>query len=218
MIGLEVSGLEGGTQPLALAHGDVVLDVGSGFRGPACQLARRIGDHVVGIDITPAYVDAAHNPTWPLYKRDLGPTSTELFMQSNYGIVTKMGYRLMPKPEIYMPLWVQLRDDSQMPAVVDALRQLMLDGTIDMRPQLSNTLCMASMMTARAEWYDGPGAMPEEVIEKIAKDLRLGRWMMRFALYGDERRPLAHRLRRDGSQGPPRRSSERSVWRCAARR
>lgn len=38
------------------------------------------------------------NPTWPLYKRGLGPTSTELFMQSNYGIVTKMGYWLMPKP------------------------------------------------------------------------------------------------------------------------
>ncbi|MET7519587.1 hypothetical protein ABZS88_40605 [Streptomyces sp. NPDC005480] len=29
--------------------------------GPACQLARRIGDHVVGIDITPAYVDAARD-------------------------------------------------------------------------------------------------------------------------------------------------------------
>ena len=73
-----------------------------------------------------------------------------------------------------------------MPAVVDALRELMLDGTIAMRPQLSNTLCMASMMTARAEWYDGPGPIPEEVIDRIAKELGLGRWMMRFALYGDE--------------------------------
>src|SRR6478735_7588172 len=84
------------------------------------------------------------NPTWPLYKRGLGPTSTELFMQSNYGIVTKMGYWLMPKPEVYMPLWLQLWDDARMPDVVDALRELMLAGTIAMRPQLSNTLCMAS--------------------------------------------------------------------------
>ena len=127
-----------------------------------------------------------NNPTWPLYKRGLGPTSTELFMQSNYGIVTKMGYWLMPKPEVYMPLWLQLWDDAQMPAVVDALRELMLDGTIDMRPQLSNTLCMASMLSARADWYDGPGPIPEEIIDKIAKELGLGRWMMRFALYGDE--------------------------------
>jgi 4-cresol dehydrogenase (hydroxylating) len=127
-----------------------------------------------------------NNPAWPLYKRGLGPTSTELFMQSNFGIVTKMGYWLMPKPDIYMPLWLQLWDDSQMPAVVDVLRSLMLDGTINMRPQITNTLCMASMLTARAEWYDGPGAMPDSIIDKIAKDLGLGRWLMRFALYGDE--------------------------------
>ncbi|CAH0279424.1 MULTISPECIES: FAD-binding oxidoreductase [unclassified Arthrobacter] len=127
-----------------------------------------------------------NNPTWPLYKRGLGPTSTEMFMQSNYGIVTKMGYWLMPKPEVYMPLWLRVWDDAQMPAVVDALRELMLAGAIDMRPQLSNTLCMASMLTTRAEWFDGEGPMPEEIIDKIAKELGLGRWMMRFALYGDE--------------------------------
>ncbi|MFD0997351.1 4-cresol dehydrogenase (hydroxylating) [Pseudoclavibacter chungangensis] len=126
------------------------------------------------------------NPTWPLYKRGFGPTATELFMQSNYGIVTKMSYWLMPKPEIYLPLWLQVWDDEQMPAVVDALRELMLAGTIDMRPQLSNTLCMASMLSARSDWYDGDGPIPEEVIDRIAKELGLGRWMMRFALYGDE--------------------------------
>ena len=126
------------------------------------------------------------NPTWPLYKRGLGPTSTELFMQSNFGIVTKMGYWLMPKPEVYMPLWLRLWDDAQMPAVVDALRELMLAGTIDMRPQLSNTLCIASMLTARSDWYDGDGPVPDAIIETIGKKLGIGRWMMRFALYGDE--------------------------------
>ena len=48
---------------LALAHGDVVLDIGSGFGGPARQIARRTGNHVVGVDITPAYVDAARDLT-----------------------------------------------------------------------------------------------------------------------------------------------------------
>jgi SAM-dependent methyltransferase len=46
---------------LALAQGDRVLDVGSGFGGPARQLARRTGARVTGIDITPAYVDAARD-------------------------------------------------------------------------------------------------------------------------------------------------------------
>lgn len=126
------------------------------------------------------------NKTWPLYKRGLGPTSTELFMQSNYGIVTKMGYWLMPKPEVYMPLWLRSWNEDDIGPIVDALRELMLDGTIDMRPQFSNTLIMASMMSSRKDWWDGDGPVPEHIIDKIAKELNLGRWMMRFALYGDE--------------------------------
>jgi SAM-dependent methyltransferase len=48
---------------LALAEGDRVLDIGSGFGGPARQVARRTGSHVTGIDITPAYVRAARDLT-----------------------------------------------------------------------------------------------------------------------------------------------------------
>jgi SAM-dependent methyltransferase len=48
---------------LALAEDDVVLDVGSGFGGPARQIARRTGNRVLGIDITSAYVDAARDLT-----------------------------------------------------------------------------------------------------------------------------------------------------------
>ena len=42
------------------------------------------------------------NPAWHLYKRSFGPSSTQLFMQSNFGIVTKMGFWLLPAPETYM--------------------------------------------------------------------------------------------------------------------
>jgi SAM-dependent methyltransferase len=48
---------------LALGRGGVVLDVGSGFGGPARQIARRTGNRVLGIDITPAYVAAARDLT-----------------------------------------------------------------------------------------------------------------------------------------------------------
>ena len=48
---------------LALAQGDRVLDIGSGFGGPARQIARRTGNHVTGVDITPTYVAAARDLT-----------------------------------------------------------------------------------------------------------------------------------------------------------
>ncbi|WUH90050.1 methyltransferase domain-containing protein [Streptomyces sp. NBC_00433] len=44
---------------LALTPGSTLLDVGSGFGGPARRIAEATGCHVVGVDITPAYVEAA---------------------------------------------------------------------------------------------------------------------------------------------------------------
>ena len=56
---------------LSLAAGDRVLDVGSGFGGPARQVARRTGARVTGVDITPAYVDAARDLAARTGLRDL---------------------------------------------------------------------------------------------------------------------------------------------------
>lgn len=44
---------------LALTVGTTALDIGSGLGGPARQVARAGGGKVVGVDVTPAYVDAA---------------------------------------------------------------------------------------------------------------------------------------------------------------
>src|SRR5258708_39184315 len=47
---------------LALAEGDRVLDIGSGFGGPARQNARRTGHPLLGGDTTPPYAGAAPHP------------------------------------------------------------------------------------------------------------------------------------------------------------
>ena len=48
---------------LSLTSADSVLDVGSGFGGPARQVAATSGCRVTGVDITKAYVDAASQLT-----------------------------------------------------------------------------------------------------------------------------------------------------------
>jgi 4-cresol dehydrogenase (hydroxylating) len=53
-------------------------------------------------------------------------------------------------------------------------------------PQLCNTILLGSVLTRREQWYDGDGPMPDAVIDKMARELEIGRWIMRFALYGDE--------------------------------
>jgi len=126
------------------------------------------------------------NRSWNVYKRGLGPTPDQLFMQSNYGIVTKMGVWLMPEPEVYMPLWLRVWRDDDLGPVIDTLRVLMLEGTIRMVPQLMNTMLLGAVLSKRSDWFAGEGPMPNEAIDRMARELEIGRWCMRFALYGDE--------------------------------
>jgi 4-cresol dehydrogenase (hydroxylating) len=126
------------------------------------------------------------NRAWHCYKRGLGPTPDQLFMQSNFGIVTKMGYWLAPEPEVYMPLWLKVPHDDDLAPLIDTLRVLMLDGTIRMVPQIGNIIGAASVMSKRTDWWDRPGPIPEDVLQRMSVELGAGRWMMRFALYGDE--------------------------------
>lgn len=126
------------------------------------------------------------NRSWHLYKRGLGPTLDQLFMQSNYGIVTKLGVWLMPYPETYMPIWVRAWNDDDLAPMIDTLRALSLDDTIRMVPQIGNTLIFASFMSQRRQWWDDLSPIPDEVIGRVARELEVGRWMMRAALYGDE--------------------------------
>ena len=126
------------------------------------------------------------NKAWHVYRRSLGPTADQLFMQSNYGIVTKMGVWLTPMPECYMPLWLRVWRDDDLAAVLDTLRVLMLDGTIRMVPQVMNTMLLGSVFSKRDQWWTEPGPIPDAVIDRMARELEVGRWMMRFALYDDE--------------------------------
>jgi 4-cresol dehydrogenase (hydroxylating) flavoprotein subunit len=132
---------------------------------------------------------------WHVYKRGLGPTPDQLFMQSNFGIVTKMGVWLMPYPEVYMPLWLRVWRDDDLGPVLDTLRTLMLDGTIRMVPQVINTVLLGSVFSTRDQWWQDEGPIPDPIIDKMARDLEIGRWCMRFALYGDEA-VVDHRYRK----------------------
>jgi 4-cresol dehydrogenase (hydroxylating) len=127
------------------------------------------------------------NRAWHVYKRGLGPTPDQLFMQSNYGIVTKMGVWLLPYPETFMPVWVRVWRDNDLAPVLDTLRRLMLDGTVRGVPQVLNTLLYTSMFTTRDQWWQGEGPIPDDRIDEMAREFKCGRRLLRCGLYGDER-------------------------------
>jgi len=174
-----------------LGWGSVVgntLDHGVGYTPYGDHVASQCGMEVVlaNGDVLRTGMGAMENAkAWQVYKRGCGPSADGIFMQSNFGIVTKMGLWLMPPPEVYMPGWLTLRRDADLELLLERLRPLMINGTIPNQPMIINVLCGASAFTERKEWYTGDGPVPEEIIEKIARQPGFGRWVMRFALYGD---------------------------------
>ncbi len=165
-----------------LEHGGTYLPYGLDF-GMQCGIEVVLADGTV---MRTGMGAMEGNKAWHCYKRGLGPTPDQMFMQSNFGIVTKMGVWLMPKPEVYMPLWLTVPRDDDIAPLIDTLRTLMLDGTIRMVPQIMNSLLLGAVLSTRGEWYDGAGVMPDEAIEAMTTGLDIGRWTMRFALYEDD--------------------------------
>jgi len=174
-----------------LGWGSVVgntLDHGVGYTPYGDHVASQCGMEVVlaNGDVLRTGMGAMENTkAWQVYKRGCGPSADGIFMQSNFGIVTKMGVWLMPPPQVYMPGWLTLRRDSDLELLLEKLRPLMMNGTIPNQPMIINVLCGASAFTERKAWYTGDGPIPEEIVEKIAQQPGFGRWVMRFALYGD---------------------------------
>lgn len=77
------------------------------------------------------------NRAWAAHKRSFGPSADGLFLQSNFGIVTKMGVWLMPRPELYVHCRVQVPGRDDVARLADALRPLLQDRTIQGVPLIS---------------------------------------------------------------------------------
>ncbi|CAB4929266.1 unannotated protein [freshwater metagenome] len=126
------------------------------------------------------------NPTFHTYKRSFGPSIDTLFMQSNLGIVTKMGFWLIPAPEYFNCVWTRCWKDDDLIALVDNTRRLRLERTIEGVPGMFNTVLLASAFARRSDFYTGEGSIPDPVIDQMGKQLEIGRWMFRTGLYGHE--------------------------------
>jgi 4-cresol dehydrogenase (hydroxylating) flavoprotein subunit len=175
-----------------LGWGSVVgntLDHGFGYTPYGDHTASQCGMEVVlanGDVIRTGMGAMSNNRTWQTYKKGFGPSADGLFMQSNFGIVTKMGMWLLPQPECYMSCFVRCEKDSDLEPLIETIRPLVLDRTIPNYPIVGNVLGAASQVSQRKDWYNGDGALPDSVLDAMTTKLGAGRWNMRFALYGRE--------------------------------
>jgi 4-cresol dehydrogenase (hydroxylating) len=123
---------------------------------------------------------------WHLAHHGFGPSWDQMFMQSSLGIVCKAGLWLMPEPEATLQTMLHLPRIEDLAWAVDVLGKLRLDRLIEHVVVIFNYLEQAFLVSQRADWYQGKGALPDDVIAQIIARLGIGYWSIPLRLYGYE--------------------------------
>lgn len=164
------------------------LDRGIGYTPYGDHTSRICGLEVVlpDGDLVRTGMGAISEDTWQLYPYGFGPAWDQMFVQSNFGVVTKMGLWLMPEPESMLVMDMEFEKAEDLGWIVDAIAPLRRSGVLPQSPSIGNWLRQATTVTTRNEWYDKPGTMPQDVIDKILKHYNIGWWGLKVGLYGYE--------------------------------
>ena len=123
---------------------------------------------------------------WQLNKAGFGPSADGLFMQSNLGVVTKMGVWLMPQPECFYFCHVRFEHDDDLGPLVETIRPFKIDGTIPCRAIAVIAIRVAQSLTQRDQWGGGKQALAPDVVLQMRRQLDIGAWTLVFGLYGRE--------------------------------
>lgn len=107
--------------------------------------------------------------SWAEFNLGFGPIIDGMFSQSNFGVVTKMGFWLMPQPEAFLQGWVLAPRYDDLHALVDTLNYFENSGLAPGMPQMGSPLLGLGDVRQMVDmFYDGPPKMEREQQELIA--------------------------------------------------
>jgi len=128
----------------------------------------------------------ANGAGWGLYRYGFGPAWDQMFVQSNFGIVTKANLWLMPEPEQVKGIDVEMDAIEDLGPLIDAIGALRREGVLQQSPTIGNWLRAANIVTTRDEWVKDGGPLTDQTISAIRKKFGLGWWGVSLRLYGRE--------------------------------
>jgi len=124
--------------------------------------------------------------TWHAHKWGVGPYIEGLFTQSNLGVVTRAGIWLMPEPEAFNSYVFEIRDEANLPQVLDAFRELALKGVVTTKLHMINDVVSLSILTQRHLEQEGEPdrALSAEELASLRKKYGISPWSCGGGIYG----------------------------------
>ena len=121
----------------------------------------------------------------PVYRWGLGPSLDGLFTQSNFGVVTRMSFWLMPAPEYFQAFFFRCDRHERLPEIIDALRPLRMSETLRSAIHIGNDYKVLAGIQ-QYPWQETNGATPlqPDLMRSFRERLNFGAWNGSGGLYG----------------------------------
>jgi 4-cresol dehydrogenase (hydroxylating) len=174
-------------------HGGVIgnaLDRGAGYGpyfdhfGMLCGMEIVLGNGKL-IRTGDGSLDTGNRLNWHVSKYSAGPALDGLFSQSNYGIVTRVGVWLMPRPPAARSFHFACPDDDDLAEIIDLCRPMKLSNFVPTLFRISNDLYAISSEEKNAEYLAGSKASISDGARRaLQKKHGLGAWQVSGLFYG----------------------------------
>lgn len=130
---------------------------------------------------------------WHVSKYSLGPKLDGLFVQSNFGITTRMGVWLMPKPPCIRGFFFSFPDDDDLEQIVDLCRPLKLANVVPTLFKITNDIYAFGTECSNPEYAatGGHSTMSNRARRELQQRYGTGAWLVSGAFYGASEAALA---------------------------
>lgn len=180
-----------------------VLDRGAGY-GPmfdhfgfSCGMEVVLGNGEV-MRTGDGSIDHPRAPNWHVSKYSFGPLLDGIFTQSNFGIVTRLGIWLMPRPPAIRSFHFAFPDDDDLEQVIELCRPLKLTNFVPTLFRVSNDLYLIGTEDVYPEYQrtGGTVSLGDAQRKALQAKHRCGAWNVSGAFYGPSMDALSPQIDR----------------------